>query len=69
MSKKSTSKKRRIGYTQYTERGKIPTKKNKKDGFVEYESLGEATIINLLDHDPNCDLIESQPFLLTKITN
>ena len=28
---------------------------------MEYESLGEATIINLLDHDPNCYLIESQP--------
>jgi len=55
------SKKRRIGYTHYTERGKIPTNKNKADGYVEYESLGEATLILLHDHDPNCFDIESQP--------
>ncbi len=55
------SKKRRIGYTHYTERGKIPTNKNKVDGYVEYESLGEATLILLHDHDPNCFDIESQP--------
>ncbi len=55
------SKKRRIGYTYYTERGKIPTNKNKADGYVEYESLGEATLILLHNHDPNCFDIESQP--------
>ncbi len=57
----SYSKKRRIGYTHYTERGKIPTTKNKIDGYVEYESLGEATLILLHDQDPNCFDIESQP--------
>ena len=57
----SYSKKRIIGYTHYTERGKIPTNKNKIDGYVEYESLGEATLILLHDHDPNCYEIESQP--------
>jgi hypothetical protein len=45
----------------YTERRIIPSIKNKQDGYVEYESLGEATNINLHDHDPNCYLIESQP--------
>ena len=54
-------KKRRIGYTHYTERGKIPTNKNKADGYVDYKSLGEATLILLHDHDPNCFDIESQP--------
>ncbi len=48
---KSFSKKRIIGYTHYTERGKIPTNKNKNDGYVEYESLGEATLIILHDHN------------------
>ena len=57
----SFSKKRIISYSHYTERGKIPTNKNKNDGYVEYESLGEATLIILHDHDPNCIAIESQP--------
>jgi hypothetical protein len=57
----SFSKKRITSYSHYTERGKIPTNKNNNDAYVGYESLGEATLIILHDHDPNCIAIESQP--------
>ena len=52
---------RRIKITQSTDRGKIFTPKNAIDGYVEFESLGEEALFILLDHDPNCLEIESQP--------
>lgn len=60
---------RRINTTQNTDRGKLFTTKNKKDGFVEFESLGEEMLFLLLDHDPNCISIESQPVRIQKRPN
>ncbi len=57
---KPVSKKRKIKVTHYTERGKFSTDKNKNEGYVENESLGEATLFLLLDHNPNWVVIESQ---------
>lgn len=52
---------RHIKTTQNTDRGRLFSKKNRNDGFVEFESLGEENLFILLDHDPNCICIESQP--------
>lgn len=47
--------------TQSTDRGTLFTAKNQSDGFIEFESLTEEGLFLLLDHDPNCINIESQP--------
>ncbi len=52
---------RKIKVTQSTDRGRIYSSKNVADGYVEFESLGEESLFLLLDHDPNCVAIESQP--------
>ncbi len=57
----SFSKVRRIKTTQSADRGNLFTRKNLVDGFVEFESLLEEGLYQLLDHDPNCIDMESQP--------
>ena len=52
---------RKIKVTQSTDRGKIFSPKNVPDGYVEFESLGEESLFLLLDHDPHCMEMESQP--------
>lgn len=52
------TKVRKIKITQSTDRGTLFTAKNQSDGF---ESLTEEGLFLLLDHDPNCINIESQP--------
>lgn len=59
--KDSFKKARKIRVTQSTDRGRIYSPKNVADRFVEFESLGEEALFLLLDHDPNCTEVESQP--------
>ena len=58
---KNYSKVRRIKITQSNDRGTLFTVKNPLDEFIEFESLTEEGLFLLLDHDPNCTHIESQP--------
>lgn len=60
------SKVRRIKTTQSTDRGILFTTKSRSDGFVEYESLTEESLYFLLNHDPNCIDMESQPVKIPK---
>ncbi len=55
------SKVREIQITPSSDRGTIFTEKNLSDGYVEFESLLEEGLLLLLDHDPNCIDLESQP--------
>lgn len=55
------SKVRRIGPGYSNDRGTLFTDKNLLDECVEFESLTEECLFLLLDHDPNCTNIESQP--------
>lgn len=60
------TKVRRIKTTQTTDRGILYTTRSRNDGFVEYESLTEEGLYFLLDHDPNCIDMESQPVKIPK---
>jgi len=60
---------RRIKTAQSNDRGTLFTVKNPSDGFVEFESLTEEGLLLLLDHDPNCIIIESQPVKVQNETN
>jgi len=59
--KESFFKVRRIKIQQFSDRGTIFTTKNLSEGFVEFESLLEEGLYLLLDHDPHCIDLESQP--------
>jgi putative transposase len=52
---------RRIRTAPFSDRGTLFTEKNLLDGFVEFESLLEEGLFLLLDHDPHCIDMESQP--------
>jgi hypothetical protein len=54
-------KTRLIKTTHSSDRGNIFTIKNLCDGYVQFESLLEEGLYQLLDHDPNCVDMESQP--------
>ena len=57
----SFSKIRTIKVTQSSDRGNLFTEKSLLDRYVQFESLLEESIYQLLDHDPNCIDMESQP--------
>lgn len=52
---------RLIKTTQCSDRGNVFTDKNLLEGYVQFESLLEEGLYQLLDHDPNCVDMESQP--------
>ena len=58
---KNYNKVRKVGISHSNDRGNYFTTKNRSDGFIEFESLTEEGLFLLLDHDPNCTDIESQP--------
>ena len=55
--------------TQSTDRGNLFTEKNSLDGYVQFESLTEEDLYQLLDHDPNCIDMESQPLEIPRKNN
>ena len=55
------SKVRRIKTAYSSDRGIFYTEKNLLEGNGEFESILEKSLYQLLDHDPNCIDMESQP--------